>query len=110
MLLHDRSNAGQLGKVLCGFDPVRWISILYVAVRGNRFVRAVACFAALELVNILANQIELDPVASNESQRLLQDFQLPEAWEFVNHAKQAMFVILLGTNVGKGLLFESQSI
>ncbi|MNG36614.1 hypothetical protein D3C84_1237010 [compost metagenome] len=71
LFLHYCGNAGQLGKMLRCFDPVRRIGILYVAVRRNSFVRPVAGFAALELVNILTNQIELDPVAGNESQRLL---------------------------------------
>ena len=79
LLLDYSGLAGQLGKVLGRLYAVGWIGILNVAVRGDALVGAVADFAALELVNVLANQVALDAVAGDERQRLLQDFQFAEA-------------------------------
>ena len=39
---------------------------LDVAVGSDRFVRAVTYFPALELISVLANQVTLDPVASDK--------------------------------------------
>jgi len=45
-----------------------------VAVRCDALVGAITGFAALELVNILTNEVALDAVTGHESQRLLHDF------------------------------------
>ena len=44
---------------------------LDVAIAGNGFIRAVAGFAAIELVDVLADQVAFDPVAGDEGQAAL---------------------------------------
>jgi hypothetical protein len=48
------------------FQSVGRKSNLDMAIGGYRFVRAITCFPALKLINVLANQVTLDPVASDE--------------------------------------------
>jgi hypothetical protein len=48
------------------FQPVWRKGSLDVAIGSDRFVRAVTCFSALELINVLSNQITFDLVASDE--------------------------------------------
>jgi hypothetical protein len=52
--------------MLRGFQAVRWESSLDVAIGGYRFIRAVAGFPAFELINVLAYQVTLDPVAGDK--------------------------------------------
>ena len=56
-----------------------------MAVRCDALVGAITGFAALELVNILTNEVALDAVTGHESQRLLHDFQFPETGELIEH-------------------------
>ena len=41
-------------------------------------------------VDVLADQVALDPVAGDEGKRLLQDFEFPQAGEFVEHQQQSV--------------------
>ena len=48
------------------FQPVRRERTLDVTIGGDRFVPAVTGFPALELIDVLANQVTLDSVAGDE--------------------------------------------
>ena len=74
-------------------DAVGRIGVLHVTVRCDAFVVAVACLSALELVNVLADEVALDAVAGHERQRLLHDLQLPKARKLVQHHQEPVFVV-----------------
>jgi len=51
---------------------------LNMAVGSNGFIRTVARFPALELVDVLADQVAFDAVAGDERQAFLKDFKFAE--------------------------------
>jgi len=65
---------------------------LNVTIGGNAFIRAVACFPAFQLINILRDQVTLNPVAGHERQALLEDLQFPERRKLVDHGEQLMLI------------------
>ena len=70
-----------------------------MAARGDAFIGTIARFAALELVDVLADQVALDAVAGQEAQGLLHDVQLAQAGKLVEHHQQAVPVARHGTPV-----------
>src|SRR5215471_21751123 len=78
--------------MLGGFQPIRWKGSLDVAIGSDSFVRPITAFAALELIDVLADQVAFDSVAGDKGQAFLQDLKFSECREFVNHSQETMFV------------------
>ena len=85
--------------MLGGLDAVVRECVLHVTIRRNGLVVAIADLAALELIDVLANEVTLDAISSDVCQRLLNDFEFPKARKLLQHQQQSMFVMNHGTAI-----------
>jgi hypothetical protein len=92
LFFHDCCLSGQLREMFCRIQSIWRKRGLDMAIRGNRFVRPLARFAAFELVDVLADQVGFDAVASDEGQTFLKDFEFSEGRELVDHGEEPVFV------------------